>query len=259
MSVSVNENACCSQLRAWCSRTENGEDQRRRSGPVGAAAAPPARAPPRDEEQRQREYQTGIASALYSAITMTDAVYLSLSHENDATGSTACVAVVGDDVLVVGNVGDSRAVLSRRSGAGAPGALPLSHDHKCRRPDELARIQRAGGVVFDWNGSRVMGILAMSRAIGDRFLRPFVVPEPELVVLERERGRDEFIVVASDGLWDVMGNAAACAIVRGEMPEGGGGAETAWCVRAAARLAKAALDLGCGDNTSVVVVSLRER
>lgn len=111
----------------------------------------------------------------------------------DHVGSTAVVAVVGHNHIVVANCGDSRAVLSRN---GVP--IPLSSDHKvsscllplvlfflgvrmrscvlwCHewmvgqpdRPDELDRIQEAGGRVIYWDGARVFGVLAMSRAIGE--------------------------------------------------------------------------------------------
>jgi hypothetical protein len=41
-------------------------------------------------------------------------------------------------------------------------------------------VEKAGGQVLYWNGHRVMGVLAMSRAIGDHCLRPYVIPEPEV-------------------------------------------------------------------------------
>ncbi|KAG1354890.1 hypothetical protein COCNU_07G010020 [Cocos nucifera] len=81
--------------------------------------------------------------------------------ESDIVGSTAVVAVVSHDRLLVANCGDSRAVLSRGGRA-----VPLSSDQKPDRPDELARIEAAGGRVIYLNGARVHGILAMSRAIG---------------------------------------------------------------------------------------------
>lgn len=46
------------------------------------------------------------------------------------------------------------------------------------RPQE--RVEKAGGQVLYWNGHRVMGVLAMSRAIGDHGLRPYVISEPEV-------------------------------------------------------------------------------
>lgn len=63
-------------------------------------------------------------------------------------------------------------------------------------------LQAAGGHVW-WD--RVMGELAVSRAIGDHCLRPYVIPEPELLMVERTPD-DEVLVMASDGLWDVMNN-----------------------------------------------------
>ena len=68
--------------------------------------------------------------------------------------------------------GDSRCVLSRNGDATA-----LTQDHKANRDDEVARVQAAGGHVW-WD--RVMGELAVSRAIGDHCLRPYVIPEPEV-------------------------------------------------------------------------------
>ncbi|XP_038883693.1 probable protein phosphatase 2C 75 isoform X2 [Benincasa hispida] len=76
-------------------------------------------------------------------------------------GSTAVVAVLTPDHIIVANCGDSRAVLCRGGRA-----IPLSNDHKPDRNDELARIEAAGGRVIFVNGARVEGILAMSRAIG---------------------------------------------------------------------------------------------
>ncbi|PAN50413.1 hypothetical protein PAHAL_9G518100 [Panicum hallii] len=127
----------------------------------------------------------------------------------DHVGSTAVVAVVGPRHLVVANCGDSRAVLC--SGGAA---IPLSADHKPDRPDELERIHAAGGRVIFWDGARVFGMLAMSRAIGDSYLKPFVISDPEVRVVERKDGEDEFLILASDGLWDVVSNEVACKVVR---------------------------------------------
>ena len=82
------------------------------------------------------------------------------------------------------------------------------------RPDEFERIQAAGGRVIFWDGARVFGVLAMSRAIGDSYLKPFVIADPEVRVMERKDGEDEFLILASDGLWDVVSNEVACHVVR---------------------------------------------
>ncbi|KAD7480117.1 hypothetical protein E3N88_03253 [Mikania micrantha] len=126
----------------------------------------------------------------------------------DAVGSTAVVAVVSPDKIVVSNCGDSRAVLCRNGVA-----IPLSTDHKPDRTDELKRIEDAGGRVIYWDGARVLGVLAMSRAIGDNYLKPFVIPEPEVTITDRS-DEDECLILASDGLWDVVSNDVACSVAR---------------------------------------------
>ncbi|PAN19164.1 hypothetical protein PAHAL_3G253600 [Panicum hallii] len=203
----------------------------------------------------------------------------------DHAGSTALVAVVGSTSVVVASAGDSRAVLSR---GGVP--VPLSVDHKPDRPDELERIQAAGGRVIFWDGARVLGVLAMSRAIGDGYLKPFVTAEPEVTVTE-STDEDECLILASDGLWDVVTNEMACEVVRacfrsngppspgarpsGVLPpaaaaaarEGDDGPAAVKgvdradsdraCSDAALLLAKLALARRSSDNVSVVVVDLR--
>ncbi|KAJ4971603.1 hypothetical protein NE237_004702 [Protea cynaroides] len=88
--------------------------------------------------------------------------------------------------------------------------------HGCSRPDrpdELNRIQEAGGRVIYWDGARVLGVLAMSRTIGDSYLKPYVVSEPEVTITERTE-EDECLILASDGLWDVVSNDIAYSIAR---------------------------------------------
>lgn len=184
----------------------------------------------------------------------------------DAVGSTAVVAVVTPEKIVVSNCGDSRALLCRNGFA-----VPLSFDHKPDRPDELKRIQGIGGRVIYWDGARVLGVLAMSRAIGDDYLKPYVIPEPEVTVTDRTE-QDECLILASDGLWDVVDNQTACGVVReclraqslsspqqGEVAVGGVGAEGSdkACADASILLTKLALFRHSTDNISVVVVDLR--
>ncbi|KAG9448299.1 hypothetical protein H6P81_014427 [Aristolochia fimbriata] len=173
-------------------------------------------------------------------------------------GSTAVVAMVGAANVIVANCGDSRAVMSR---GGA--VVPLSCDHKPDRPDEMERIEAAGGRVINWDGPRVLGVLATSRSIGDHYLKPYVVSEPEVTITER-RAEDEFLILASDGLWDVISNEKACEVVRRclmrkpvskklkRTMDGDGSAE------AAAMLVELALGRGSNDNISVIVIDLRK-
>ncbi|KAG4109961.1 hypothetical protein ERO13_D13G019700v2 [Gossypium hirsutum] len=188
----------------------------------------------------------------------------------DAVGSTAVVALITPDKIIVANCGDSRAVLCRNGAA-----FPLSDDHKPDRPDELLRIEEAGGKVIYWDGPRVLGVLAMSRAIGDNYLKPFVIPKPEVTITER-RSEDECLILGSDGLWDVVTNDMACKVVRmclcarkssfapgfsgNEMAVKNGALESfdKQCWDASVLLTKLALVRHSADNVSVVVVDLKK-
>ncbi|KAG6746662.1 hypothetical protein POTOM_049024 [Populus tomentosa] len=169
-------------------------------------------------------------------------------------GSTASTAVLVGDHLYVANVGDSRTVISK-GGKGISDAMsyifhstvaiPLSEDHKPNRSDERKRIESAGGVVM-WAGTwRVGGVLAMSRAFGNRMLKQFVVAEPD--IQEQKIDQEfELLVLASDGLWDVVPNEDAVSIARTEEePE-----------TAARKLTEAALTRGSADNITCIVVRL---
>ncbi|KAI8564117.1 hypothetical protein RHMOL_Rhmol03G0157300 [Rhododendron molle] len=188
----------------------------------------------------------------------------------DAVGSTAAVAVVTPDKIVVSNCGDSRAVLCRNGAA-----IPLSSDHKPDRPDELERIENAGGRVIYWDGARVLGVLAMSRAIGDNYLKPFVIPEPEVTVTDGT-AEDACLILASDGLWDVVSNDTAWGVakmcLRSQKPLSPpqspgsevnviatGESSDKACSDASILLTKLALARHSTDNISVVVVGFEKR
>ncbi|MCL7031315.1 hypothetical protein MKW94_002952 [Papaver nudicaule] len=83
-------------------------------------------------------------------------------------GSTAVVGLISTDRIIVANCGDSRAVLSRGGTA-----VPLSQDHRPDRIDEMERVEAAGGRVINWNGYRVLGVLATSRSIGMQLSQNF--------------------------------------------------------------------------------------
>ncbi|XP_042511888.1 probable protein phosphatase 2C 75 [Macadamia integrifolia] len=188
---------------------------------------------------------------------------------SEIVGSTAVVAVLTPDKIVVASCGDSRAVLSRGGRA-----IPLSTDHKPDRPDELRRIEAAGGRVIYLNGARVLGILAMSRALGDKYLKPIVISEPELTITERTP-EDECLILASDGLWDVISNDLACEVAHKCLYEGSPAArilnaeppdrdttateqiDQSRCSIAAALLTRLALGRKSSDNISVIVVDLK--
>jgi protein phosphatase 2C len=180
----------------------------------------------------------------------------------ETVGSTAVVAIVCSSHIIVSNCGDSRAVLCR-----GKEPLALSVDHKPNRDDEYARIEAAGGKVIQWNGHRVFGVLAMSRSIGDRYLKPWIIPEPEVMFLPRAKD-DECLILASDGLWDVMTNEEACDLARrrillwhkkngSELSSLRGEGIDPAAQAAAEYLSNRALQKGSKDNITVIVVDLK--
>ncbi|CAK8564012.1 unnamed protein product [Lathyrus sativus] len=183
----------------------------------------------------------------------------------ETAGSTAVVAILSQTHIIIANCGDSRAVLYR-----GKEAMALSADHKPNREDERARIEAAGGRVIHWKGYRVLGVLAMSRSIGDRYLKPWIIPEPEVNIMQREKN-DECLIIASDGLWDVITNEEACEVARKRIllwhkkygdngttvyDKGEGGVDLA-SHSAAEYLSKLALHRGSGDNISIIVIDLK--
>nr|CAD1824788.1 unnamed protein product [Ananas comosus var. bracteatus] len=188
---------------------------------------------------KQPKFISDTKSAIASAYSETDLEFLkSENNENRDAGSTASTAVLVGDRLLVANVGDSRAVICRGGNA-----IAVSRDHKPDQTDERQRIEDAGGFVM-WAGTwRVGGVLAVSRAFGDRLLKQYVVADPEIKE-EVIDGSLEFLILASDGLWDVVSNEEAVAIVRPiEDPE-----------QAAKKLLQEAYQRGSADNITCVVV-----
>jgi len=131
----------------------------------------------------------------------------SMRHDHfEYQGSTAVVVLVhvgdnGERTLVSANIGDSRAILCR-----GRKAIDLTRDHKPSDEREKARIRSMGeDVQWDPYGEiyRVKD-LSLSRAIGDRFAKPVVSSEAEIECFPVNEEDDEFFLLASDGLWDVM-------------------------------------------------------
>mmetsp|Transcript_11717 Transcript_11717/g.23847 ORF Transcript_11717/g.23847 Transcript_11717/m.23847 type:complete len:416 (-) Transcript_11717:3064-4311(-) len=132
-----------------------------------------------------------------------------------ASGCTSIVVLVRDNQVVCANAGDSMAVLCR-SGK----AIDLSFPHKPFDEKERKRIESAGGFVSDQG--RVNNNLNLSRSIGDLKYKQnravarkdqIISAEPDFVHLEI-CPEDEFIIVACDGIWDVVQPQEAVDFVR---------------------------------------------
>ncbi|RCV21814.1 hypothetical protein SETIT_4G167900v2 [Setaria italica] len=199
---------------------------------------------------KQPEFLTDTKLAISRGFLETDGDILeTISSSFRDDGSTALAAVLIGKHLYVANVGDSRAVASKASKGKVPArkkrpkSVPLSKDHKPNRKDERKRIEDAGGVVI-WDDTwRVGGILAMSRAFGNRMLKEYVIAKPD--IQEEEVNSDlEYLILATDGLWDVVRNEDAVALLKAE-----DGPQAA-----AVKLTEIAYSRHSADNITCIVV-----
>ncbi|KAM4536488.1 protein phosphatase 1K, mitochondrial isoform 1-T2 [Odontesthes bonariensis] len=177
------------------------------------------------------------------------ALHTHLGYFNNASfltaGTTATVAMLRDGVeLVVGSVGDSRAMLCRKGRA-----KKLTIDHTPDRKDEIQRIKRLGGFVT-WNSvgqANVNGRLAMTRSIGDFHLKSSgVIAEPETQRLMIQHAKDSFLALTTDGINFLLSDQEICDVI----------SQCQDPTEAADVIAQQALQYGSEDNATIVIIPL---
>uniref|UniRef100_A0A7N0U211 protein-serine/threonine phosphatase n=1 Tax=Kalanchoe fedtschenkoi TaxID=63787 RepID=A0A7N0U211_KALFE len=223
-----------------------------------------------------RDFNT-MKTALEKAFQKADAKlldWLASMDKDDGSGSTATAIFIGNEMLVVSHVGDSNVVLSRN---GKPEILTNPHRPYGRNKvslQEIRRVREAGGWIVD---GRICGDISISRAFGDirfktkknemlekgveegrwtqkfisriRFKDDLVTAVPD--IYQVSLGPDaEFILLASDGLWDYMNSSEAVNLVRNQLQRHGD------VQLACEALAQTALDRRSQDNISIVIADL---
>lgn len=175
-------------------------------------------------------------------------------------GTTAILILILNDIMFIANIGDSQAVLCRyKEEQKSCIPVPLSTPHNPSLYEERMRIQKAGGHVKD---GRVMGILEVSRSIGDgQFKKLGVSCVPEVRKCQLQ-DTDRFVIVACDGLWKCFEPQESIKFVNDILEdESFQGSETksAEEVRyetACARLANEAVLRLSADNVTVLVLAI---
>ena len=119
------------------------------------------------------------------------------------TGSTGTVLLLYKDPnsssgksLLCANVGDSKAYLITKQEMKL-----ITKDHKCNDQNEVKRIRDKGGVVFR---ERVFGTLMLTRSFGDKEMKKYGVLSTPDIFIKNVEEEDIFVVIASDGVWDVV-------------------------------------------------------
>jgi len=207
------------------------------------------------------------------------AMILALIYPEDSRPDADGVKAPGACRLLIANIGDCRAVLcTARQLPGSTGglmALPLSVDHKPNREDETARIEAKGGVVdfqgvwrvftpcsSNFGGQTIQRWgLAVSRSFGDLLLKEpenygcvgvapggLVTAVPEIQVMDLSPSEDRFLLLACDGIWDVLSSEEAVSVcAEQENPK-----------LAAQYLLKRTFSSNSDDNLTAVVLTWRE-
>jgi len=181
----------------------------------------------------QTTWKEGAASKLIQSFEeihqgIIGAIMSSPGGVMDESGTTATILYVTELAVIVANVGDSRAIMSGWSvdakGNDQMSAVQLTVDHVASSNKEQAQILERGGFISESGGiDRVNGSLAVSRSLGDAKLASFLSRTPHVFAMTKEEARDIcgkgkteedhslpcFIILASDGLWDVMSNQEA--------------------------------------------------
>jgi protein phosphatase PTC1 len=137
--------------------------------------------------------------------------------------------------LYTANAGDARVVISRGGKAHR-----LTYDHKASDPAEAKRITDRGGFVAY---NRVNGILSVTRALGDHAMKEWVVCDPYYTEIALTP-KDEFVILACDGVWDVLSDQEAVDLVK----------DLKDAQKMSELLLKKALEKGSTDNVSVLVL-----
>ncbi|OCT84557.1 pyruvate dehydrogenase [acetyl-transferring]-phosphatase 2, mitochondrial [Xenopus laevis] len=169
------------------------------------------------------------------------------------SGTTACVSHIDGVHLHIANAGDCRAILGVQDENGSWSAIPLTEDHNAFNKAEIQRLHaehppsEKDTLVAD---NRLLGILMPFRAFGDVIFKwsrelqksvlqnacdleplniyqyspsnyhtpPYLSAEPE-VTYHKLRPHDKFLIMASDGLWDMLESEQVVKLVANHLSE----------------------------------------
>jgi len=204
-----------------------------------------------------------ITDALFQGFVQADQELLAQARAEGGwnDGCTVAVAVVLGRRVYVANVGDAEVLLARQmikdDGQRTTDVVVLSKVHKPTDPEERARVMANGGMVL---GGRVGGALAVARALGDlQFKEPatdgevtvgkLISEEPYVSATDLLPGRDSFILIGCDGIWESMSHRDSIDFVETHLRQEGP-------QRTSEMLCEHAIARGSADNVSATILAL---
>ena len=164
----------------------------------------------------------------------------------DDIGSTGTIILLYRDpynlsqkVLISANVGDSKGFLLTKENI-----TQITKDHLCNDINEVERIKKRGGVVFQ---GRVFGSLMLTRSFGDKEMKQYgILGEPYIYSCFLGE-KDLYVIVASDGVWDVISSEDLFNMSNKEKISS---------EELAKNIVKTAIDKGTNDNVTCLIVKL---
>ena len=190
------KNSGCTAIAAvlrWEDRIPNAQSATG-STPIAPATAAAVKAAEDALKSEQKSVDSGIdlSKETSQQSNASSASATAPQQSTEATHAKLKTAATRQRVLYTANVGDARIVLCRNGKA-----LRLSYDHKGSDENEGRRIANAGGMVIN---NRVNGVLAVTRALGDVYMKDLVTGHPYTTETVIQPDADEFIILACDGV-----------------------------------------------------------
>ena len=160
--------------------------------------------------------------------------------DSEYIGTTATIVLIKDNKIYCANVGDSKAYIIYDNSY-----TQISSDHKCTIEDEKIRVESMGGEI---KKNRVMGQLILTRTLGDLYVKQYgVINTPDISVNDI-RGNMKYIILASDGIWDVVDLDTLVGMGKAGKNVG------EFCED----IVKLAINKNTKDNVSCIVISFKE-
>ncbi|CAO3652906.1 unnamed protein product [Cunninghamella echinulata] len=192
-----------------------------------------------NELRKTKDDDTIVSAVRRTFLTLQKELGSAVGEEKD-TGASAVMCYIAGTKLYVANVGDTLAVISRNNGQ----AYEITQKHIPLNPSEISRIRSAGGYVS--NDGHLNSELNVSRSFGHFHLIPVVNANPFISTIDLTE-TDEFVIMASRGLWDRMSYQTAVDIARTEKDD---------LMAAAQKLRDFAITYGSDDNLMVMVIGV---
>lgn len=185
-----------------------------------------------------------ISVAMHKCFELVDK--LAEKANKAGVGSTMGLCYITPERAWFANAGDTMSMIHYKSG----GCELMSYEHKVEVEKE--RIQLAGGTITYWDGvARINGMLNVARSIGDYHLKPYVISTPFVRTVNRKHSDFGYIMMASDGIWDVYKPESLAFDLKHFMEQD----PAAGLKGAMTEIVKAAAGIrGSGDNITMIFI-----